>query len=318
VHRVVPSQAAIVHEDGRYAIDQRLCIKCDACRELLGPEGRRPEVAEAEAAHALERNRAELLQVLGSALKGRRRRPRRIEKDLQVAQNAEQMRRRGELLKIALPHIERGQGKVTVEDLFDPARPEVTIELDPALSPQENAERIFRRYKKAKAAQGRLAARAEQTRTEAARIEGLLGSARDATSPEQLRAVQSTVGEMGLTRPAEMARPRTAREGRGPRAFRSADGLEILVARNARENRRLTFTLARGNDYWMHLVDWPGPHVVIRKPPEREVSRQALLDAAHLAVHFSKIRGAEHAEVVYTQCKHVRRLKGAGPGKVSY
>ena len=76
---------------------------------------------------------------------------------------------------------------------------------------------------------------------------------------------------------------------RGPRVFHSEDGREILVARSRRENERLTLSIARGNDYWLHLADWPGPHVVVRAP-KGEVGEGALLDAAHLAVHFSKLQ----------------------------
>jgi predicted ribosome quality control (RQC) complex YloA/Tae2 family protein len=89
------------------------------------------------------------------------------------------------------------------------------------------------------------------------------------------------------------------------------------VARSRRENERLTLSIARGNDHWLHLADWPGPHVVVRTP-NGEISEGALLDAAHLAVHFSKLRGAEQADVIYTQCKNVRRLKGGGRGRVSH
>ena len=80
---------------------------------------------------------------------------------------------------------------------------------------------------------------------------------------------------------------------------------------------QLTFSIARGNDYWLHVLGWPGPHVVIRRPKDAEVPQETLLDAAHLAVYFSKIRGADYGEVSYTQRKHISRLRGAPEGTVS-
>ncbi|MHC4593118.1 MAG: Rqc2 family fibronectin-binding protein [Planctomycetota bacterium] len=271
-----------------------------------------------EATESLETGRGEALGMLRTGLKSRQRRLFRITAALEKARDAEAIRRQGELLKIALPQIQPGQSEVTVEDLFDPERPEVTIELDPSLSPQENMERLFRRYKKAKAGHGRLEERAEATRREVQAIEGLLASAEAASSVGELEELQVGARHLGLTLPAERAATPAVKAARkGPRSFRSVEGLEILVARNQRENRQLTFTVARGNDYWLHVLGWHGPHVVVRKPRDKSVSPETLLDAAHLAIHFSKLRGTDYAEVAYTQCKHVRRIKG-GAGKVSY
>jgi predicted ribosome quality control (RQC) complex YloA/Tae2 family protein len=273
--------------------------------------------AEAEARARLDEKRATLVRRLTSALKRRRRRLRAIERDLRVAENAEQIRRRAELLAIALPRLERGQREVVVEDVFEPERPEVTIQLDPAVPPAENVERLFRRYKKAKAGRDRLAGRLQETKRQIAALETLRNAAREAGSEGELAEVQAAAGNVGL-RPAQAPARRTVERRVGLRSFESADGLEILVARNARENERLTFSIVRGNDYWFHVVDWRGPHVVVRMPAGGDLPGETLLDAAHLAVHFSKARGAERAEVGYTRCKNVRRMKGGGPGRVSY
>ncbi len=275
--------------------------------------------ARLEAAAEVENARAELLGMLRSELRRLRRRRKNVARQLALAEDAEGIRRRGELLKIALPDVAPGQSEVVVEDLFEPDRPPVTIPLDPARSPEQNAELIFRRYKKAKGGRERLAGRAQETSRQIERIEPLVEAAESAGSVEELAELKRRAAQLGVSARPEPKPGRRQREApAGPRRFVSADGLEILVARNSRQNEKLTFTIARGNDYWMHLTGWPGPHVVMRKPPARDVPRSTLIDAAHLAVHFSRIRGADRAEVVYTQCKHVRRLKGAGQGKVSY
>ncbi len=274
--------------------------------------------ARLEAEADAESLRSELSGALKTARRRARRRLGNIEADLEQARSAESIRRQAELLMIALPDLEPGQGEVVVEDLFEPERPEVVIKLDPALSPRQNADRLFARYKKAKAAQETLAARTVWARDGLAALEELAERAAAAEGLDALSELRQQIRGLGVTFPEGRAERARRKQKAGPRTFRSADGLEILVARSREENERLTFTIARGNDYWLHLADWPGPHVIIRKPADRSVSQGALLDAAHLAVHFSRIRGAEHAEIVYAQCKNVRRLKGAGRGKVSY
>ena len=149
-------------------------------------------------------------------------------------------------------------------------------------------------------------------------LQSLLKELEECSTPEEVATVRKEVKKAGLRFPGEKpARKKKVRKS-GPRRFESADGFEILVARSSKQNERLTFTIANGNDTWLHLRGWPGPHVVVRKPPDREVTGEAIIDAAHLAVHFSKIRGAARADVTKTQVKYVRKIKGGPPGRVSY
>jgi predicted ribosome quality control (RQC) complex YloA/Tae2 family protein len=261
--------------------------------------------------------REELIAELRDEVGRRRRRLEHIEDEIERAENAETVRRRGELLKLALPRLERGREEVRVEDLFEPDGGEVTIELDPALTPEENLQRIFEDYKKAKAGHEKLLRRAQQTEREIEALQAVMEEAEAGETVEGLRNLKAEARESGLLPPPQPERPARGKKRRGPRRFESAEGLEILVARNSKENDKLTFTIANGNDYWLHVLGWPGPHVIVRKPKDKAVSPESLLDAAHLAIHFSKIRGTDYAEVVYTQRKHVRRLKG-GSGKVNY
>mgnify|MGYP002148869586 FL=1 len=75
--------------------------------------------------------------------------------------------------------------------------------------------------------------------------------------------------------------------------------------------------IANGNDLWLHVGGGrPGSHVVVRLPKQKTASLETLLDAATLAVHFSKARGEPRLEVVYTLKKHVRKPKGLPAGAV--
>jgi predicted ribosome quality control (RQC) complex YloA/Tae2 family protein len=271
-----------------------------------------------ETADAEKQLRARLRSTIDRAMKRLTRRQDKIETELEAGRSAESIRRRADLLQIALPDIQPRQSEITVADLYDPpVNPPVTIDLDPTLSPQENVDRLFRRYKKAKAGVERLSRRAAETHAELVVARDLAEALDAADSPAELDTVAERVREAGLLPTAGKARPRPE-SPTGPRVFHSADGSEILVARSRKENDRLTFSIARGNDSWLHLLGRPGPHVIVRKPRDRDVPDEALLDAAHLAVYFSKLRGTDFAEVACTQVKLVRKPKRAAPGKVSY
>jgi predicted ribosome quality control (RQC) complex YloA/Tae2 family protein len=102
------------------------------------------------------------------------------------------------------------------------------------------------------------------------------------------------------------------------RTFRSLAGIPILVGRGAAENDALTVRVARGNDLWLHVRGVSGAHVVVRLDRGKVPDQETLLDAAHLAAHFSDARGAAQVEVAWTRAKHVRKPRGAAPGAVSY
>jgi predicted ribosome quality control (RQC) complex YloA/Tae2 family protein len=100
------------------------------------------------------------------------------------------------------------------------------------------------------------------------------------------------------------------------RRFVSADGLEILVGGDARENDHLTFRIARGSDLWLHAREAAGAHVVVRLPRGKSAPLETLLDAASLAAHFSRMRDAEKVDVLYVEAKLVRKTRGAPAGLV--
>ena len=102
-----------------------------------------------------------------------------------------------------------------------------------------------------------------------------------------------------------------------PLRFVGTHGSEILVGRTSKDNDTLTIRLARGSDYWLHTADAPGSHVVLCTPKGKEPDHEEVLDAAHLAIHFSPIRGTDRAPVHVAQRKHIHKPKGAKPGLVA-
>ena len=101
------------------------------------------------------------------------------------------------------------------------------------------------------------------------------------------------------------------------RRFVSSDGLELLVGKGAKENDRLTLAVARGHDLWLHARGRRGAHVVLRLSKDQAPTQEALLDAAHLAAHYSEARGDDKVDVLYTAARHVKKIKGAPVGQVS-
>lgn len=239
---------------------------------------------------------------------------RKVEADLERAEQAERYKRDGELLKGALHTARKGDTEVWVTDYYAEGTPQVRVELDPALDPVENLERLFARYRKAIAGAERARERLDAVEAQWLWLEEL---AEDTALP--VDDLEAELIGAGLV-PAPQAPPGRKRQAqRMPyNAFESARGERILVGRGGADNHETTFRHASGNDHWLHVRDVPGAHVIVPLPARgREPHQETLLDAAALAVHHSDLRGEPGVEVMHTRRKHVRAIKGAGAGRVT-
>ncbi|HHV54007.1 MAG TPA: fibronectin/fibrinogen-binding protein [Firmicutes bacterium] len=280
----------------------------------------------------LEERRRELTRLVkAERSRVEKRRQHQLE-ELAGAQEAERWRRFGELILSQLSAVPRGAGEVELQDYY--AQPVATIKvpLDPQLSAQENAARYFHRYARARRTQKAAAAHLARTEQEAEYLDGVLAELEWAESEADLDEIEAELREAGLLPSAARgkgchragARAHAAVDPGPKTAFRryvTADGLEILVGRNNRQNERLTFHVARPRDLWFHAQKLPGAHVVLRTAHLSDpaaIPEGSLLAAARLAGFFSRGAGAPRVPVDYTERRFVRKPPGTPPGYVTY
>lgn len=237
----------------------------------------------------------------------------KVRRDVARTEDADRWRVLGELLTAQLHRIRKGDAVAQVQDWYAEGAPLIDIPLDPVLDGPANAARYFAKYKKAKAGVAKAAARLAEVEGGLSALEALAGRDLDA------EAMQAALREAGLYRKKQA--PATRRRDDGPRLpYRertSVAGEAIWVGRGGADNHQLTFRHARGNDHWLHVRDAPGSHVIVPTPKGGTPHPETLRDAAALAVHHSTLRGEPGVEVMVTQRKHVRAVKGAGPGRVT-
>jgi predicted ribosome quality control (RQC) complex YloA/Tae2 family protein len=101
------------------------------------------------------------------------------------------------------------------------------------------------------------------------------------------------------------------------REFVTQKGLKIFVGRKDKDNEDLTFSFAKGSDFWLHVANFPGSHVVLRAAKGEVPDEESLLDAMQLALHFSKAKKLAEEDVIVTQCKYLSKSKGSRPGLVN-
>jgi len=272
-----------------------------------------------EAARRLAEARRRLREPLRAAVARGRRALEKLAAEAARVPAAEADRRLADLLKQNLHALRRGDRRAVLTEWTSEGPRQVTVALDPALPPRENMERIYRRYRRIVESAARVEARRAELAGRLERLAALLGEV-DQAPPESLPPLEREARRLGAAPAAGEPGARRRREPeRFPyRLFRSLSGVALLVGRGAADNDALTVRVARGNDLWLHVRGVEGAHVVARLPKGQGPDQDTLLDAAHLAAHFSDARGAPAADVAWTRARHVRKARGAAPGAVTY
>jgi predicted ribosome quality control (RQC) complex YloA/Tae2 family protein len=277
---------------------------------------RRYAQQETERAQAmLQRNR---LRELQTAIKKTTRRLEGLTGDLTKVARYREYGRYGELLKGHLHTIAKGQDRIAVVDYFEAGLSEIVLPLDPAKDAYGNMQDYFRKYRKHLAAERQIRPRLEAAEQE---LQALVAEQRKLERGEW-QPVTPDGPEAPRTKLRSLIPSATRREGEGKtpgpfRRFISADGLPILVGRNARENEQLTFGLARSHDLWFHARGVPGSHVVLRIEKDAAAPQESIRDAGTLALLYSNLRKSGKGEVMYAKRSDVRKIKGKSPGTVT-
>jgi predicted ribosome quality control (RQC) complex YloA/Tae2 family protein len=264
--------------------------------------------AAAEAADGNHHPAGLVLRQLDRALNQARGKVRGLQRELEEAADPEVAREKANLILARLGEIGRGVSQVSLTGFLGET---VIVDLDPTLSPHENAEALYREASRQQRARDRLPALLEKARAKVAHFEAVL---------EGVREGRIDTEEARDALPSQSRRERghaSRKEARLPfKRFRSSSGLEILVGRGPSDNDELTFRHARPDDIWLHAREAGGAHVVLRWSREDAPPGRDLSEAAVLAALNSRARNAGVVPVDWTRRKHVRKPRKAPPGTV--
>ncbi|MDC7219196.1 MAG: NFACT family protein [Spirochaetales bacterium] len=230
----------------------------------------------------------------------------KVEKRLADYARAESFKLWGDEIMSHLHLIKQGDRELEITTYDEEGKETLLIlELDPLLTPAENGERYYKRYKKARTGEKLAREELEQLQIRLEKIQ----TEREAL-PES-----SDKGHLKNLITLEKER-KTKNESPTPGLQFHSGPFLILVGRNAAENDELLRRHVRGNDLWLHSRDWPGGYIFIKTIKGKSVPLETLLDAGTLAVHYSKGKRSGKCDLYYTEVKYLRRAKGAPKGTV--
>ena len=263
-----------------------------------------------------ERNRvkqqaSELIRRVENELQKNRQKLKKQEKELLATENAEEFRQKGELLTTFLHQVPNDQDQVILDNYY--TNQPITIALDKALTPNQNAQRYFKRYQKLKEAVKYLTDLIEETKATTLYLESV-ETVLNQAGLEEIAEIREELIQTGFIRRRQREKIQKRQK---PEKYLASDGKTIiLVGRNNLQNDELTFKMARKEELWFHAKDIPGSHVVIsgNLNPTDEVKT----DAAELAAYFSKGRLSNLVQVDMIEVKKLNKPTGGKPGFVTY
>ncbi len=255
-----------------------------------------------------------LHQLVAQQLEKTRRKEKKQQKELAETDRAEEYRRLGELLYLNIQAVPPKSRQFEAKDPYEQSGSSILIPLDPGISPSQNAQRYFKKYRKAKQGAKEISRQLKKTRQEINYLESVLFAVEKADL-DSLGEIREELEEAGYLQ-RRQAEPREKKERiQKPLSFMSSQGETILVGRNNRQNDELSLRLAAKTDYWLHAKNIPGAHVIIRSSNPQEAT---LVEAALLAAHFSRASRSSKVPIDYTRVKNLRRIPGPRPGMVTY
>lgn len=268
-----------------------------------------------QSSNRVKQKAADLEKTLTAALDKLYLKRQRLGEDLLKAENSEKYRLYGELLTANIHSIQPGANSVTVTNYYDGSQ--VDIPLDPKYAPPKNAQRYFKKYGKAKTAVKEKKIQMEETDQDIAYLESVAAFLENASTVDEVDSIREELVESGILRKRKSSGMPKKKGKAQPFQYTTKDDFRVLAGHNNKENDLLTFKMAGPKDYWFHTKDIPGSHVIVFTDG-RQLSEEAIFDAAAIAAYHSKGRASENVPVDYTQVRYVKKPAGAKPGMVIF
>lgn len=238
--------------------------------------------------------------------------------ELLSAQGREELKKQADLITANIYAIKSGDRRAVVTDYFSEGMPQIEIPLDPDISPQQNAQLLYKRYARLKNAELALTAQIEAGEAELKYIDSLLYGLSQAQTEKDIRELTAEAAASGYVKKPQAKKQKQEKPGSfAPKRYVTSGGFTLLRGRNNRENDQLTMRTAKGGDIWFHARNIPGSHVIMQlegaEPSERDLE-----EAAALAALYSGAGSSPKVPVDYTRVKNVKKPQGARPGMVNY
>ena len=229
----------------------------------------------------------------------------KMQTQIQKEEDADKYRLYGDLLLANLYNLKDFSAAAEVFDYENNRN--IQIELDETKTLKDNANKFYKLYNKSKTSREKLTELSEDLRSEISYLEQVLYSISIASGmgdlleikPEIIPEVEKKDKKQTFNRPLET----------------EIEGCKVWIGRKNRQNDYIVSKLSRDEDYWFHIKDCAGSHVLLRSD---NPSDKMIYECAKLAKEYSSAKLSTKAGVIYTRRKYLKKPPKANLGYVTY
>lgn len=259
---------------------------------------------------------AELFKLLENAIERTARKLNNQKEDLKRCADRDELRIKAELITAAQYRLGKGASVYEVENYYDNNNV-VKIQVDPSLSPSQNAQKLYKEYRKACTAENMLIKLIEEGEQDLAYLESVKDLLERSTLEREFGEIKDELIAQGFIKTKKNGKKQMKKQALAPLEFKTSEGYTVLVGRNNLQNDKLTFKTGKKGDIWLHAQKCPGSHTLLLSK-NGEMSDDAIVEAAEIAAYYSSAREGTVVTVDYTDVKNIKKPNGAKPGFVVY
>ena len=275
----------------------------------------------------IKRRGQDVLRLLANAESRIKKKTALQRESLAECENRGTWKKYADLITANMYALKKGMKSAELIDYEDENMPTVSVPLDERLTPSQNAQKYYKKYAKAKSALVMLNEQIEESARELSYIDTVFESLAKAENENDFAQIRTELSMTGYGRKLENMRKsgnkskkdyrQNMKKDYKPMRFMTSGGYEVLCGKNNLQNDYVTTVLASKDDYWFHVKNAPGSHVVMRCGKD-EPDAKDFTECAKIAVLYSSQKETPNAAVDYTRVRHVKKPSGSKPGFVVY
>ena len=233
----------------------------------------------------------------------------KLEKELLDANNSEDYKIKGELL-LSYPNLKEKKESVIVYDYYKNTN--IMISLDSKYNVITNSQKFYKKYHKSKTAISYIKEQIDITKNEIEYFKVIQYQLNNCNINDALEIKEELINNGYLI---NKETKRNTKKQKPHFLTYVVDDISITVGKNNLQNEYITHKLANGNDYWFHVKDGSGSHVVVHT---NELTENLIRTAANLAAYNSIYKDSSTVPVDYTQVRNIKKIPGKRNCFVTY
>lgn len=260
----------------------------------------------------LNQIQGDLRKKINTNIKSTKKKIQILDENISKEKRLQTVKQKGDLLAANIHKIEKGMETIEVEDFYKPGHM-IKISIDSLLTPWENVDSYYKRYKKIKNSIDFAKKDMPKQKDYLFYLEDLKYFIDNAESIDDLNEIKDQMIKSGLIKRKSKKKMKNSKSE--PIHYKTSNSSDIFVGKNSKQNDYITLKLASRNDYFFHVKDVPGSHVILKT---NKLTDEDIKISAYLAAKNSSLYNNKKIDVDYTEKKNVNKPKGAKPGMVYY